>query len=457
MTSSAPVRRAAGVLVALLVALGGVEILIRVTGQRVEPSFGTILELSRTQEDNTRRNGAPAVFKLWAPDDALGWRFRPNATVDLSYVRYYENKIARTNSAGMLDAEPDPQKKLVFVMGDSFVEGLPVNYEQHFCRRLERAFPSYDFLNFGVSGYGSVQSYLHLKERLGGRAPSQVLFAVYFGNDFDENDPFLNNSMTVLPGYRRDAIPFLGDDDQIVYGSAARPAMSGLFERSQVWLVARRAARNAGLITPTGYGVALRILQRLSGELRASGIPLTVLLIPDDAMIGASTAPLHDALMKDLAAARIDTISLLAPFRAAGLPTMGFRDQSGKTIDPHWSGAGHSIAARAIAEALQSRLPDAGGGAALLDEEANQASIMKAGLEALYTRSDAAAAAVEFRKVLERNPTHYGATYQLATALDRAGKGAEARPLWEAVVGMAEKYNDQATLATARARLAQKP
>jgi tetratricopeptide (TPR) repeat protein len=82
---------------------------------------------------------------------------------------------------------------------------------------------------------------------------------------------------------------------------------------------------------------------------------------------------------------------------------------------------------------------------------------MKAGLDALYTRNDPAAAAVEFRKVLANNPTHYGATYQLATALDRAGRRAEARPLWEKVVTMAEGYKDQPTLATARARLAQKP
>ena len=72
-------------------------------------------------------------------------------------------------------------------------------------------------------------------------------------------------------------------------------------------------------------------------------------------------------------------------------------------------------------------------------------------------RGDANAAAAQFRKVLERNPTHYGATYQLATALDRAGRPTEARPLWEVVVTMAEKYQDQPTLTTARARLARKP
>jgi Flp pilus assembly protein TadD len=80
-------------------------------------------------------------------------------------------------------------------------------------------------------------------------------------------------------------------------------------------------------------------------------------------------------------------------------------------------------------------------------------ALMKAGLDALYTRKDANAAATVFRKVLERNPTHYGATYQLATALDRAGKPDEARPLWEKVLAMAEATRDTDTAGTARARL----
>jgi len=87
----------------------------------------------------------------------------------------------------------------------------------------------------------------------------------------------------------------------------------------------------------------------------------------------------------------------------------------------------------------------------------DEATLMKTGLDDLYTRHDPGAAADQFRKVLERNPTHYGATYQLATALDRGGKPAEAHPLWEKVLTMAEGYKDKATADTARARLAQNP
>jgi Tfp pilus assembly protein PilF len=86
-----------------------------------------------------------------------------------------------------------------------------------------------------------------------------------------------------------------------------------------------------------------------------------------------------------------------------------------------------------------------------------EAAMMSVGLDALYRRGDPVAAAAEFRRVLERNPTHYGATFQLATALDRAGKGAEARPFWTRVLEMAERQKDETTLAAARARLARHP
>lgn len=90
-------------------------------------------------------------------------------------------------------------------------------------------------------------------------------------------------------------------------------------------------------------------------------------------------------------------------------------------------------------------------------ETSPEEAAMKAGLDALYARRDPSAAAAEFRKVLERNPKHYGATFQLAVALDQTGKSAEARPLWEKVLTMAEGFKDAQTAATARARLERRP
>jgi cytochrome c-type biogenesis protein CcmH/NrfG len=87
----------------------------------------------------------------------------------------------------------------------------------------------------------------------------------------------------------------------------------------------------------------------------------------------------------------------------------------------------------------------------------NEDALLKTGLEALYTRHDPQAAVTTFRKVLELNPTHYGATYQLASALDATGKRDEARALWEKMLRMAEAAHDQPTIDTVRARLRATP
>src|SRR2546425_257340 len=85
------------------------------------------------------------------------------------------------------------------------------------------------------------------------------------------------------------------------------------------------------------------------------------------------------------------------------------------------------------------------------------AALMKAGVDALQTRHDPETAIADFRKVLEHNPPHYGAPFQLAPALDAAGKRAEARPLWEKTLRMAEASKDIETADKARARLHSTP
>jgi len=82
---------------------------------------------------------------------------------------------------------------------------------------------------------------------------------------------------------------------------------------------------------------------------------------------------------------------------------------------------------------------------------------MRLGLEALNQRHDPAAAVEQFRQVLQHTPTHYGATFQLAKALDAAGKPDEARQWWEKMLAMARAVPDPDTAAVAQRRLGQKP
>ena len=87
------------------------------------------------------------------------------------------------------------------------------------------------------------------------------------------------------------------------------------------------------------------------------------------------------------------------------------------------------------------------------EEAALEAQLMGLGLDLLYTKHDPAGAAARFRRVVQRNPNHFGAAFQLAKALDQTGAGSEVRPYWRKVLRMAESYHDQATAEAARARI----
>jgi tetratricopeptide (TPR) repeat protein len=135
--------------------------------------------------------------------------------------------------------------------------------------------------------------------------------------------------------------------------------------------------------------------------------------------------------------------------------------------EPRFSGtlrpAIAAVAVLSLATAVGMGLDDrqrplhAAGAEVALAADASEESMMWLGVDALYDRRDPIRAAGVFRRILARNPTHYGATFQLAMALDEAGRKDEARPLWEAALRMAEGYNDGPTAATARARLAKQP
>ena len=135
--------------------------------------------------------------------------------------------------------------------------------------------------------------------------------------------------------------------------------------------------------------------------------------------------------------------------RAASLLTVALdRDGRGDGLRLPQGSPPPAVAPLQVAPAVQNRV--------VASPEAQEV-LMKAGLDLLYTKRDPVSATVPFRKVLEANPTHYGATYQLAEALERAGRRDEARPLWEKVLAMAQGYRDAETLETARKRLEQRP
>ena len=111
-------------------------------------------------------------------------------------------------------------------------------------------------------------------------------------------------------------------------------------------------------------------------------------------------------------------------------------------IDPSLSAAKHDleiVAARSASE------PDPA-----------HPDLMAAALQALDQDELPERAVSLLRRVLELRPDHYGANFQIARAMDRCGRRAEARPLWNHALELARAVGDAGTIALIGKRLDEK-
>ncbi len=106
----------------------------------------------------------------------------------------YAGAPYRINSLGFRDYEYDIHKPKntfrVAIVGDSIAFGKGVTLEETFAKKLEQMLnsecQSIEVLNFGVSGYTTVQQYHTIRERVFDFSPDMI-FVLYFLND---PDPF---------------------------------------------------------------------------------------------------------------------------------------------------------------------------------------------------------------------------------------------------------------------------
>ena len=94
-------------------------------------------------------------------DSELGWIHKPNSS--FSNVTPDFNVSSSINSLSLRDSEFLNNKKNILVLGDSMVEARQVNDSEVFTELLEDNFKEYEFLNAGVSGYGTTQQLLLYK------------------------------------------------------------------------------------------------------------------------------------------------------------------------------------------------------------------------------------------------------------------------------------------------------
>ena len=137
---------------------------------------------------------------IWfGPDEHLGWGMRPGVQ---GWYTKEGRAYVRVNHAGFRDVEHALEKPAdtyrIAVIGDSVVEALQIDMRDAFWWRLQEELKGcpalggrkVEVMGFGVSGYGTGQQYLLLKNTAMRYAPDAVVLA-FAGNDVINNSPRL--------------------------------------------------------------------------------------------------------------------------------------------------------------------------------------------------------------------------------------------------------------------------
>src|ERR1043166_6105283 len=133
-------------------------------------------------------------------DNVVGTTLRPRAE---GWWTREGSDYVRINSDGLRDIEHSITKPAntlrIAVLGDSYAEALQLPMQKAFwavmesklraCSRI--ANQNVEVINFGVSGYGTAQELLTLRQRVWKYDPDLVLLAVTTGNDVSDNSRLL--------------------------------------------------------------------------------------------------------------------------------------------------------------------------------------------------------------------------------------------------------------------------
>ena len=190
---------------------------------------------------------------LYRKDEILGFANKPGRFV----IAKGHYQITMTHLADSLRItrpldtynHPRPFKGAIWIFGCSFTHGWSLDDTQTYPWLLQERFPDFDVVNFGVGGYGTVNSLLQLKEAVKSRRPPTIVILAY-ANFHDERNVMSRNwRLLVAPWIGVSEIEHLfarfDDRGQLKIGKIRVDQLPALIEHSAL---ARLIEINLGIL-----------------------------------------------------------------------------------------------------------------------------------------------------------------------------------------------------------------
>jgi hypothetical protein len=194
---------------------------------------------------------------FYQPDEMRGYALRPGIE---GWYRKEGASFVRINGEGLRDREHAKQKPegtfRIALLGDSYAEAFQVEQDKAFWTVLERRLQEctalnnrkVEVINFGVSGYGTTQQLLTLREKVWDYAPDMVLLALTTNNDVLDNSRALKNA---------DEIPyFIFDGDKLTLDNSFRDTTAFRLRNSALNRVGRWLRDNMRFVQAIHQGQA---------------------------------------------------------------------------------------------------------------------------------------------------------------------------------------------------------
>jgi hypothetical protein len=137
--------------------------------------------------------------RFYAPDDELGYLNSPNRETRIARVEIPREVryTARTDERGRRRTGPPEsngavRKPEIWIFGCSFTFGAGVEDDESYPWLLQQRLPAYAVRNYGVSGYGTLQSLLLYRRELRQSEPPEIAILAYAGFHDERNVMSIN-------------------------------------------------------------------------------------------------------------------------------------------------------------------------------------------------------------------------------------------------------------------------